>query len=161
MHRNKQDQEETERIIRQYADAVYRLAYSYVHNRSDAEDIFQEVFLRYVRRNPKLESETHCKAWLLRVTANCAKNHLNSAWKRHTVSLEETAGAVLPEEEHRLDAALRELEPHYRAVIHLYYYEGYRTEEIAKILHCKPSTIRSRLARAREKLKEMLKEEFV
>ncbi len=161
MHRTKQEQVETEQIIRQYADTVYRLAYSYVRNRSDAEDIFQETFLRYVRKKPKFESESHCRAWLIRVTANCAKNHLNTAWKRHTVSLEETAGAALPEEERRLDAALRELEPHYRAVIHLYYYEGYRTEEIAKILNRKPSTIRSQLKRARERLGELVKEELL
>ncbi len=161
MHRTKQQNEETERIIRTHADMVYRLAYSYVRSRSDAEDIFQETFLRYVKAKPKFESEMHCKAWLIRVTANCAKNHLNSAWKRHTVAYEEAANAAIPEEERRLDGALRELPPQYRAVIHLYYYEGYRTEEIAKILKQKPSTIRSQLARAREKLKEILKEEFV
>lgn len=151
--------EEAEQIIRQYADMVYRLAYSYVRNTSDAEDIFQETFLRMVRKAPHFESEEHCKAWLIRVTANCAKNYLNSAWKRHTQPMEELTVSDVPAEERRLSAALCELKPQFRAVIHLYYYEGYKTEEIARILGRKPSTIRSQLMRAREQLGKILKEE--
>ncbi len=151
--------EEAEKIIRQYADMVYRLAYSYVHSKADAEDIFQETFLRMVRKAPNFESEEHCKAWLIRVTANCAKNYLNSAWKRHTQPMEELTVSDVPAEERRLSAALCELKPQFRAVIHLYYYEGYKTEEIARILGRKPSTIRSQLMRAREQLGKILKEE--
>lgn len=153
--------EETERIVRQYADMVYRLAYSYVRCRSDAEDIFQETFFRCARKHPVFENEEHCKAWLIRVTVNCAKNYLNSAWKRHTQPLEGTDFADAPQEERRLDEALRELSPKYRAVIHLYYYEGYSTEEIAGMLGRTPSAIRSRLKRAREQLKKLLKEELL
>lgn len=150
---------ELEACIRRHADMVYRLAYSYVRNHADAEDVFQEVFLRLVRKNPAFESEEHCKAWLLRVTANCAKNHLHSAWKRHTQPLEEQIPADVPAEEIYLDEALRQLKPVYRAVIHLHYFEGYKTEEIAEILGSRPSTIRSQLKRAREQLAVLLKEE--
>ena len=69
-----------ESVIRQYADTVYRLAWAYVRNQADADDVFQEVFLRYVRRAPEFENEEHRKAWLLRVTINCAKSHLK---KKH------------------------------------------------------------------------------
>ncbi len=149
-----------EECVRRYADMVYRLAYSYVKNRADAEDVFQETFLRLVRKNPRFESEEHCKAWLLHVTANCAKNHLHSAWNRHTQPLEEWNAAQLSPEELHLEEALSQLTPDYRAVIHLHYFEGYKTEEIARILGCRPSTIRSRLKRARERLAHLLKEEF-
>ncbi len=149
-----------EACIRRHADMVFRLAYSYVRNHADAEDIFQETFLRMVRKKPQFESEEHCKAWLVRVTANCAKSYLHSAWKRHTEPLEEQIPDIPPEELH-LEEALRELKPAYRAVIHLHYYEGYKTEEIAKLLGRKPSTIRSQLRRAREQLAIQLKEELL
>ncbi len=145
-------------IIRKYADMVYRLAYAHTQNRSDADDVFQETFLRYVRKKPHFDDEEHEKAWLIRVTINCAKKQMTSAWKRHTVSLEEhTASETQPAND--LRAALSQLTPQYRTVIHLYYYEGYTTEEMARMLSKKPSTIRSQLARARQKLESILKEE--
>lgn len=79
-----------EAIIRQHADMVYRLAYAQTRSKSDADDIFQEVFLRYIQRKPDFVSEEHCKAWFLRVTVNCAKKHWESWWFRHTAPLEES-----------------------------------------------------------------------
>ena len=155
MQKNNQ---ECEKIIRTYAGAVYRLAYSYSRNRTDADDIFQEVFFRYLKKQPKFKNTEHAKAWFLRVTANCAKSFLTSAWKRHTQSLEQDMIFEQPEENH-LDEALRQLPMKYREVIHLYYYEGYQTDEIAKILKRKPSTVRTQLTRAREYLAKILKEE--
>ena len=153
--------EEHEKIIRAYANTVYQLAYAYTRNRSDADDIFQEVFLRYWKKQPVFRDEEHTKAWFLKVTANCAKSFLTSAWKRHTEYTEkEPEFSFSQPEEHRLDEALRQLPAHYREVIHLYYYEGYPTEEIAKILHRLPSTVRTQLTRARQKLAEILKEDL-
>ncbi|MDE7122028.1 MAG: sigma-70 family RNA polymerase sigma factor [Oscillospiraceae bacterium] len=155
---HKNQNQEQERIIRTYADAVYRLAYSYSRNKADADDIFQEVFFRYLKKQPEFESLEHAKAWFLRVTANCAKSFLTSAWRRHTQPLEQDILFEQPEE-NQLDGALRQLPVKYREVIHLYYYEGYQTDEIAKILKRKPSTVRTQLTRARESLAKILKEE--
>lgn len=150
--------QEDEKIIRNYADTVYRLAYSYSRNRADADDIFQEVFLRYLKKKPQFEHDEHARAWFIRVTTNCAKSFLTSAWKRHTRALEQDILFEQPEE-NQLDEALRQLPVKYREVIHLYYYEGYQTDEIAEILKRKPSTVRTQLTRARERLADILKEE--
>ncbi len=158
MGRNRPAQVQAEQMIRKYSDLVYRVAYSYTQNRSDADDVFQETFLRYVRKKPKFASDEHEKAWFIRVTVNCAKKQMTSAWKRHTVSLEEQWQGIQPEEI-GLQKALAELPGKYRTVIYLYYYEGYSTEEIAGILSRKPSTIRSQLTRARDQLERLLKEE--
>lgn len=152
------NQQAAEEIIRRHADMVYRIALSYTRNTADADDVFQETFLRYVRRRPQFDSEAHEKAWLIRVCVNCAKTCLASPWRRHTQPLtgcEMTAYS----DDHALSEALDTLSPEDRAVIHLYYFEGYQTDEIAEILHKKPSTIRSRLTRARKRLELILKED--
>lgn len=148
--------ETAESVVRKYADMVYRIAVAQVRLRSDADDIFQEVFLRYVRNTPVFESEEHRKAWLIRVTINCSKKHWSSAWQRHTVPLDDSFTFSLPEE-NGLDESLRKLKPKYRSVIHLFYYEGYSVCEISKILDLRESTVRTQLTRARAQLSELLK----
>ncbi len=146
-------------VVKTYADMVYKLAFSQVHTRIDADDIFQEVFYRYFKKMPCFESEEHQKAWLIRVTINCSKKYWASAWKRKTVALADdimTSAA----EDYGLDEALQKLPPKYRAVIHLFYYEGYQVEQIGKILKVKQSTVRTQLTRARVQLGTMLKGEF-
>lgn len=146
-----------EQIVRKYADMVYRLACSQAQNRSDAEDIFQEVFLRYLRSAPEFASEEHRRAWLIRVTINCAKKLRASAFVRHTVPLE----VELPfktEESLALYSELRRLPAADRAVLHLFYYEDQSVREIAHLLHKKESSVRSQLTRARQKLRKLLKE---
>jgi RNA polymerase sigma-70 factor (ECF subfamily) len=149
---------DSESVIRTYADMVYKLAFAQVHNRTDADDVFQEVFLRYVRKNPPFESEEHRKAWLLRVTVNCAKRHHAAAWRKRTVPLEAELAAFLPED-HGLAESLDKLPEKYRAVIHLFYYEGYPTDQIGEILKIKPSAVRTRLTRARRMLGGLLEGE--
>lgn len=150
---------DTAQAAERYGPMVYRLAYAQTRSRCDADDIFQEVFLRYHRSAPAFESEEHRKAWLLRVTANRAKSLLSSPWRRRTAPLEDVYPYLDPEES-AVDAALASLPPKYRAVIHLYYFEGYSSDEIAGLLECRPSTVRSRLSRARERLGSLLKEEL-
>ena len=150
---------DTKSAVERYGAMVYRLAYAQLRSRQDADDVFQEVFLRYHRAAPPCESETHRKAWLLRVTANCAKSLAASPWKRRSVPLEDVYAYDQPEES-GLDDALSRLPPKYRAVIHLYYYEGYNTEETARILGRKPSTVRAQLTRARQTLARLLKEDL-
>ena len=149
---------DTEGAMERYGPAVYRLAYAQTRSRCDAEDIFQEVFLRYHRAALAFGSDAHRKAWLLTVTANCAKSLFRSPWHRRTVPLEDVYGYDDPEAS-AVDEALARLEGKYRAVVHLYYYEGYDTGEIARILGRKPSTVRAQLTRARHQLAELLKEE--
>ena len=145
--------------VRRYGPMVYRMAYAQTRSRQDADDIFQEVFLRYHRSAPAFASEAHQKAWLLRVTANCSKSLVLSPWRRRAAPLEDVYAYTDPEES-AVDAALARMPDKYLSVIHLFYYEGYDTEEIGRILGRRPSTVRSQLTRARQKLKELLKEEI-
>ncbi len=108
---------------------------------------------------PPFESEEHRKAWLLRVTANYSKSLAASPWRKRSVPLEDVYSYSQPEDS-GLDAALAQLPSKYQAVIHLYYYEGYGTEETARILGRKPSTVRAQLTRARHILARLLKEEL-
>ena len=141
-----------EYLIQKHAKTVYRLALARTGQKSDAEDVFQEVFLRYVRKKPRFQSEEHEKAWFLRVTVNCANNLYLSAFRKNTAPLDEKMLAPVQDEPF-LEEYLQQLSPICRTVIHLYYYEGLQTEEIAKLLHKSPSTIRATLTRARKALK--------
>lgn len=143
-------------VMERYGDMVYRLALAQTHSSHDADDVFQEVFLRYLRAAPAFREEEHRKAWLLRVTVNCCKKLHGSFWRRHTVALSEALPAQNPEEGELL-GLLEGLPQKYRAVLHLYYYEGYATEEIAAILGRSPGTVRSQLSRGRALLRDAWK----
>lgn len=147
-----------EQLIHDYGNTVYRLAYAQTRSQHDADDIFQEVFLRVTQHRPVFDSEDHEKAWILRVTLNCLKSHWRAAWRRHDVPLDERIPFPAPEER-ALDDALRRISPKYRAAVHLFYYEGYSAEEIARMTGEKPSAIRTRLTRARAQLRDLLKGE--
>lgn len=160
MHCSKSENMTTETVINTYADMVFRLAFAQVRAKSDADDIFQEVFLRYIRKSPAFMSEEHRKAWLIRVTINCSKKFWSSAWQRRTVPLEDRFVFAMPEE-NELNEALRQLPPRYRSVIHLFYYEGYSVAEIGFALGRKQSTVRTQLTRARAILSDNLKGDLV
>lgn len=149
---------DTTGAVDRWGPAVYRLACAVTGSRSDADDVFQEVFLRYHRAAPDFASQAHEKAWLLRVTVNRCKSLLASPWRRHSVPLEDVYACPGPEES-AVAEALAALPPKDRTLLHLYYYEGYRTEEMARLLGRKSATIRSQLTRARQKLARLLKEE--
>lgn len=150
---------DTDFAVRAYGAMVYRLAYAQLRSRHDADDVFQEVFLRYHRAAPAFTGEDHRRAWLLRVTVNCARSLAASPWRRRTVPLEDVYACRDPEES-GLDEALAQLPARYRTVIHLFYFEGYDTEEIAQILGRRPSTVRAQLTRARQRLAQVLKEDL-
>ena len=151
---------EIERVVNEYATMLLRVAYSQLNNRAEAEDTVQEVLLKYMEKAPIFQSEEHEKAWLLRVTVNHCKNHLASAWFRKRAALDEGIPA-LDNAELEVVSAVAALPAKYRAVVHLYYFEGYSTKEIAEILHSRPNTVSSRLSRARALLAKALKEEIV
>lgn len=141
-------------IFEEHSDMVYRLAFARVKNCYDADDILQEVFLRFLKVKEKTISKEHTKALLIRITINCSKSMLSSPFKTRFATLSEEIPYTDGTKD-TLDAVLR-LPLKYRTVIHLYYYCGYKVEEIAEILSTKPSTVKSQLKRAREKLKSEL-----
>lgn len=152
------EMQETEQAVRTYADMVYRLAFSRTGNKSDADDIFQEVFLRYIRKAPQFGSEEHRKAWLIRVTINCAGKFHSSFWQRCTGPLEQEI-RFESEEDHSLYQELMRLPDRYRVVLHLFYYEEMSVEEIGRLTGTKLSTVRTQLTRARRRLKEVMEEQ--
>lgn len=149
------DQKEVIRLFEEYAEDVFRLALSYLQNRHDAEDICQSVFVKLLSYNKPLEFGKE-KAWLLTCAANACKDHLKSFWRRNTVELDETI-SFTSETDRELWEVVNALSPKYRIVVHLYYYEGYSQEEIAGILKISRTAVQTRMSRAREQLKEVLK----
>jgi len=150
-------------ILEKYSDMVYRLAVSQLKNKADAEDIFQEVFIKYIKSGKDFESGEHVKAWLIRVTVNFCKKLRKTAWFRHTVPLDEWSNALTYEDAHEKSGvyyAVLELPPKYRTVIHLFYYEDMPVAEISGVLNIKQSTVVSQLRRARNILREKLKGEY-
>lgn len=143
-----------------YGNAILRCAYSYLHNMADAEEILQDTLLKLLTAAPVFESESHKKAWLLRVAANLSKNRIDYNALRASDELDETLAAEGREDLSFVWDAVKSLPVQFREVIHLHYYEGYSTEEIAKILGRNPATVRSDLRRGREKLKLVLKEDY-
>ena len=141
-----------EKMIEKYSNMIYRLALLRTRTRDNAEDVCQEVFLRLARKMPEFQSEEHEKAWLIRVTINCSKNLLNSKFFNNTEELKDNI-AFETEERHEIYYAVQRLPIKYKTIIHLYYYENYKISEISKILKMKENTVKSYLARAREKLK--------
>lgn len=148
-----------EKDIRVYSNMVYRLAFSQMRNRSDADDVFQEVFLRYIREKPQFRSEEHKKAWFIRVTVNCCKKLWLSAWIRKIVPMDEEM-VFETREEINLHYELNKLPAKYRLVIHLFYYEDLSIEKIGEILNKKPSTVRAQLTRARRMLRKVIEEGY-
>jgi len=147
-----------EKMIQEYGHKVQSLAFVYLKNRSDAEDVAQDVFLTYFRKAPIFFSAQKEKAWLMKVTANKSKSLLRAKYREELPLTEDIT--YLPPEENTVMRAVLELDEKYRLPIHLYYYEGYSVDEIAAILHTRPGTVGSWLTRGREKLKQLLKEDY-
>ena len=147
--------------IDKYGDMILRVAFSYMKNTYDAEDIVQEVFLKLVSNKYTFDNTEHEKAWIIRVTINICKNKLKSFWfnKTSEISDEIKFYDKINENDSVLKAVM-DLPVSYRMVIHLYYYEQYTTKEIADVIGKKESTVRSLLYRGREKLKNILKEDY-
>lgn len=144
-----------------YMDTIFRLAFSYMKSRPDADDITQNVLLKLYRTNTDFQSESHLKNWLIRVTINECKQAFRSPWRR-TEDIEDYANTLaLPSEEHHdLFRTVMSLPPKYRVVLYLHYYEDHTSDEIARMLDIPAATVRTRLARGREKLKKVLTEAY-
>lgn len=154
-----------EEVLAKYSNMVYRLAYARTMNKCDAEDITQEVFMKYMQHQYELAEEEYRKAWLIRVTINATKSLLTSAWNRKRVSIEEIEGNLEGRSglERDFDNSVlyevAKLPEKYRVIVHLFYFEDLSVKEISSILGRKEATVKSHLYRAREILKKNLREE--
>jgi len=150
-------------LLDKYGDMVLRIAYTYLKNRADAEDIVQDVFLRIIDKKPSFNDENHEKSWLIRATINMCKNKVNMFWNKNKCSIDDVQEFAVSDKyntDTSVFQAVMALGEKYRVVVYMYYYEGYSTPEIAKVIGKSETTIRSLLHRARNKLKDMLKEDY-
>lgn len=149
-----------EKALDSYGNNILRLAYSYLHNTEDAEDILQDTLIKYLESAPVFENSSHEKAWLLKTAANLSKNRIKYNKIRLSEELDENISAPAGSDLSFVWEAVKQLSETQSEVIHLFYHEGYQTAEIARILNRKEATVRSDLKRAREKLKSILKEAY-
>lgn len=146
-----------EEIVKKHSLSMFRAAYAILKNKDDAQDAVQEAFIKLIKKCPEFKDENHEKAWLLRVTINISKNILKSANRKSliidkTVTVEHKEDEVLP--------YVLNLSEKYKVVIHLYYYEDYSINEIAKILKIPAATVGTQLNRGKKLLKNMLEDDF-
>lgn len=149
-----------EELLAKYSDMVYRLAYARAGNVHDAQDITQEVFLKYIKANKEFHDEEHRKAWLLTVAANTGNSFMTSAWFRHRAEYDDSVGEPSYEpkmaQDNEVALAVGQLPEKCRIVIHLFYYEELSIKEISSILKTSEGNVKSRLSRARDMLKKKL-----
>lgn len=145
-------------LFNQYHNMVYRIALVSMRSRQDAEDIVQTVFLKLLSGKSQ-PMPGHERAWLTTVTINSCRDLMRWRWRRKTEPLIDTIPLYDPEES-ELFSAVTALPAKYRTVVHLHYYEGYTCDEISDMLKIKPSAVTMRLHRARNLLRNKLKEDY-
>lgn len=152
--RTDEEQEFTE-IYYRHVDAVFRLCFTYLKNKQDTDDAVQEVFLKLLNYKGAFESEEHRKAWLIVTASNYCKNFLKHWWrKRKNIDdYTEIIGGASYEVDEMMELVLA-LPDKYKTAVYLYYYEGYDSAQIAKMLNKPAGTIRSHLSTARKMLKK-------
>lgn len=162
MKKNGVLQVSAEEVVRMYADMVYRIAYRYTARHADAEDIFSEVFLIYFKKDREFESEEHRKAWLIRVTVNCAKD-LMAKWRPYVELNDELDaagdGGIPKAEALTLEDAIASLPEQQRRIVYLFYLEDLSIREISELLHQSEGTVKSSLSRAREKMRRFMEDD--
>ena len=152
--------QQAERLLTDYGNNVLRLAYAYLHNMNDAEEILQDTLIQFLKTAPTLDSPKHEKAWLLRVAANLSKNRIDYNQRRLADELNEELVAKEREDLSFVWEEVKALPINQREAVHLFYYEGYTTAEIGKMLGRRESTVRSDLRRGRARLQGVLKEAY-
>ena len=148
---------EFQQVVEDYAPGMYRLAYSYCSNRSDAEDVVQEVLIKYLQQPPRCDGPERLRAWLMTATANKCKDLLRSRRRRNTQPLAEACAQTgMNDDALALHAALMQLPPGQRSAVYLFYSEDMPTRQIAQPLRISETAVRSRLFQARKALKTLL-----
>lgn len=151
-------EEDIDKILNEYSNMVYKIAYSQTKNSHYAEEVFQEVFLRLIRKKPSFKNKEHLKAWLIRVTINCSKNiFLSFHFKKRAELSNDIVDSKFELEKSELYYSVLDLPRKYREVLYLHYYEDYSVKEIANILGKKEATVKTNLHRGRKLLKANLK----
>ncbi|MBR5805237.1 MAG: RNA polymerase sigma factor [Oscillospiraceae bacterium] len=152
--------DDIEIIIRKYGDMLYRLSLIMLKNESDAEDVVQETIIKYYQKSPVFVDSEHEKAWLIKVATNKCRDLLR--FRGRYIQIEEKFLEQIAEEEtdYGIIEALTVLPEKYRLVLTLYYIEGYRIEDIAKIISRTSSAVKMRLQKGRKLLKEIYEKEY-
>jgi len=146
-----------ENAITIFGLSIIKIAFSITGNKHDAEDVSSDVFLTLWKTKKRFETKEHLKAWLIRVTINKARNLVGQAFYKHCAELKDDI-YYEDKKDNRVKEALSKLKPKARAIVYLYYYEGYSHKEIGQLLKMKESSIRLRALRAREKMREILED---
>ena len=146
-------------VVERYRDTVFRVAFNYLRCAADADDVCQDVFVSLFRSGREFVDDEHLKAWLIRVTINRCKSEFRHPWRRVDDIDDYAERLEAPPEGRELLRAVMALPEKYRVPVYLFYYEGYRTAEIAQMLGVADATVRTRLARARKRLATVLGEE--
>lgn len=152
--------EKAEQALNNHGNSVLRIAYSYLHNMCDAEDVLQDTLIQFIKTAPHFYNTSHEKAWLMRVAINISKNKILYNKRRKTFELDDNLIENEREDLRFVWESVKNLSEKYREVMHLFYHEGYSTAQIAVALQKNEATIRSLLHRGRGKLKEILKEAY-
>ena len=148
-------QQAIERVVELYSDSLLRLAMHHVHEQAQAQDIVQEVFIKYAEHKEAFTDENHEKAWLYRVTINQCKNYHLHWWQRKRSAFPQSASSTV-QDDHSLLDEVRKLPSNQRNAIYFFYYEEYSIKEIASLMHTKEGTVASWLSRGRKTLKFQL-----
>lgn len=143
-------------IMERYSDMVLRICYVFMRNQADAEDTCQNVFLKLCTSAPAFREEEQIKAWLITVARNECRNYLHSFWRRRVFCTEQIALPSHSQQQWKIVNVVLKLPLKYRDILYLHYYEEYSIKELATLLHMKEPTVKTRLMRGRELLKEAL-----
>lgn len=146
---------EYEQVVRQYADMVFAVCVMRLNHTADAEDCFQDTFLKLYTDPPELRDREHLKAWLIRVAINRCKNCIRDNRRAASLPVVSESPSHSPDDALDVSWALMQLEPKYREVLYLYYLERYKVAEIGEILGMNPNTVKTILSRGRKKLKKI------
>lgn len=144
-------------VVEKYSSMLLQIAYQRTFNKSDSEDIVQDVFIKLIKNSNKIKDKEHLKYWLIKVTINLCNDYNKSFWNKNVTELDEEL-SQFDKEEIFIFKEINKLKPVHRDIIYLYYYQGYKIKEISIILNMKENTVSSNLTRAREKLKKILEE---
>jgi RNA polymerase sigma-70 factor (ECF subfamily) len=148
-------------IVNVYSDMIYKIAFNYLKSSEDAEDMVQEVLITYINNKTKFKDKEHEKCWIIRVTINKCINHIKKNKKARFIELKEYSAIYIHEEEPMyLYEEINKLKEKYRVVFELFYFHDLKISEISKILGISEDNVKTRLKRAREKLRNSLGKEF-
>ncbi|MBR3779706.1 MAG: sigma-70 family RNA polymerase sigma factor [Clostridia bacterium] len=152
-------EEEVTELVNKYGSLIFRISYCILCNVQDAEDAVQETFLKYLTKSPEFNDEEHCKAWLIKVSANISKNMLMFRLRRETVNIDDIENIGIAQDDYEIFGLIMNLPAKYKVVMTLYYVEGYKCKEIAEIIDVNEDTVRKRLQKGRELLKKEFEKE--